>query len=209
MPRRICSLIKLSSCYCEENGTPIMESTKVSKAQFDQFRSSSECMWGVEKFTIPPSPKFNLHRPDIATMPRNVTSSSMVASAPIISLPSSPSAAIPRVFSSALTTPVSKRLLFSESEDDEDSGNKISELQYVFHSIFCEAVDSPLVKALEKHGFTTIQDVLLLNQAERDALQFPKADGTLSTLPIGSKSRLLVMKLFGQYCADEGKSIVN
>ncbi len=38
---------------------------------------------------------------------------------------------------------------------------------------------------------------------------FPKANGTLSTLPIGSKNRLLVIKLFGQYCEDEGKPIVN
>jgi len=51
--------------------------------------------------------------------------------------------------------------------------------------------------------------MLLLNQAERDTHQFPKADGTLCTLPIGSKNRLLAIKLFGQYCEDEGKPIIN
>ncbi len=74
---------------------------------------------------------------------------------------------------------------------------------------FIHAVDGLFVKALEHHGFTTVQDILLLNQAERDALHFPKADGILSILPIGCKNRLLVVKLFGQYCEDEGKPIVN
>jgi len=54
-----------------------------------------------------------------------------------------------------------------------------------------------------------MQDVLLLNQAERDALHFPKADGTFGTLPICSKNRLLVIKLLRQYCKDEGKPIDN
>ena len=49
----------------------------------------------------------------------------------------------------------------------------------------------------------------MLNQAERDALHFPKADGTLGTLPIGFKIRLLVIKLFGQHCEDAGKPIAN
>jgi len=48
-----------------------------------------------------------------------------------------------------------------------------------------------------------------MNQAKRDALHFPKADGTLSALPIGSKNRLLAIKLIGQYCEDEGKPTVN
>jgi len=99
--------------------------------------------------------------------------------------------------------------LFSESQDVEDFASNSIELQHVLHNILPEAIDSPLVKALENHGLMTVQDVLLLNQAERDALHFPKADGTLSTLPIGSKNRLMGIKLFGQYCDDEGKPIVN
>ncbi len=54
--------------------------------------------------------------------------------------------------------------LSSESQDAEDSGSKISELQHVLHAIFYAAVDSPLVKALENHGLTTVQVVLLLVQ---------------------------------------------
>ena len=54
---------------------------QVANAQFDQFRSSRACMWGVEKVTIPPSPKTRLAE---ATMPRNVTSSTVVTPAPMI-----------------------------------------------------------------------------------------------------------------------------
>jgi len=118
-----------------------MDWMKVSKAQFDQFRSSSECMWEIEKVTIPFSPKPNLHKPDNATVPRNVTSS----------------------------TSTSMISLSHDSQDDEDSGSNITELQYIVHSILPEAVDGPLVKALDNHGLTTIQDVLLW-----DAFHFPK-----------------------------------
>jgi len=77
--------LKLFSCYCENNGESIMDWMKVSKAQFDQFRSSNACMWGIEKVTIPPCPKTRLVN---ATMPRNVTSSTMVTPAPMINFSS-------------------------------------------------------------------------------------------------------------------------
>ncbi len=81
-----------------------MDWMQVSKAQFEQFRSTSECMWGVKKVTIPPSSKINLPRPTDATMPRNVTSSTLVDLTSMISLS-------------------------SNGQDAEDSGSKISELQ--------------------------------------------------------------------------------
>jgi len=114
--------LKLFSCYCEENGKPIMDWTNISKAHFEQFWSSITCYRAIEKVAIPLSSKFNHSRPDNATMPRNVTSSTMVTSNPMLSLSSSPSAAIPRASSSALATatPVSKHVLFSESQDVED-----------------------------------------------------------------------------------------
>ncbi len=72
--------IKLFSCYCEENGKPIMDWSKISKAQYELFRSSSACYKAVEKVTILPSSKSNFHKPVNATIPRNVTSSTMVTS---------------------------------------------------------------------------------------------------------------------------------
>jgi len=64
--------------------------------------------------------------------------------------------------------------LFSESQDVEDFASNSIELQHVLHNIVPEAIDSPLVKALENHGLMTVQDVLLLNQAEWDAVHSPK-----------------------------------
>ncbi len=58
-----------------------MDWMQVSKAQFDQFRSSSACMWGIKKVTIPPSPKTRLAN---ATIPRNMTSSTVVTPTPMI-----------------------------------------------------------------------------------------------------------------------------
>jgi len=65
--------------------------------------------------TIPPSFKSNQHKPASASMPRNVTSSTMVTSTSMISIS-------------------------SESQDDEDSGSNITELQYILHSILSEVL---------------------------------------------------------------------
>jgi len=110
--------LKLFSCYCEDNGEPIIDWMQVTKAQFDQFRSSSACMWGIEKVTIPPCPKTRLAN---AAMPRNVMSSIMATPTPMID------------FSSA-------------SPDVEDSDVNITQSQHVIHTTFCKAVDSPIVK---------------------------------------------------------------
>jgi len=106
-PKSVLHCLKLFSCYCEDNGEPIMDWMKVSKAQFDQFRSSSECMWGIEKVTIPSSPK---PKPDNANVLRNMTCST---STPMIS----PS---------------------HDSQDGEDSGSNITELQSVLHVLLPE-----------------------------------------------------------------------
>jgi len=39
-----------------------------------------------------------------------------------------------------------------DSQDNEDSGADITELQYVLHTIQPKAIDGLLVKALENHG---------------------------------------------------------
>jgi len=136
--------LKLFSCYCEENDKPIMDWMKLLKAEFNQFTSSAACYRATEKGTIPPSSKFNFSRPDIATVPKNVTST------PMISLSSSPSANIPRASSSALATATSKHVLFSESQDVEDFASNSTELQHALHTILPKAIDSPLIKALQK-----------------------------------------------------------
>jgi len=71
--------LKLFIHFCEENGKPIMDLMQISKAEFNQFRSSAACYRAVKKVAIPPSSKFSFSKTDIATVPKDVT-------APIISL---------------------------------------------------------------------------------------------------------------------------
>ncbi len=77
-------------------------------------------MWEIDKVTIPPCPKT---RHANATLPRNVTSSTMVSPAPMINL----SSASPAV---------------------EESDGNINQLQHVLPTTFCKAVDSPLFKQI-------------------------------------------------------------
>jgi len=67
--------IKLFSAYCERNGRPIVDWTKVTKADFNSILLYME----EEKVTIPP---FSMVRHAIATTPRNVTSTAMVTLPP-------------------------------------------------------------------------------------------------------------------------------
>ncbi len=108
-----------------------------------------------------------------------------------------------------MTTPVSKSSFVGESQSSKESDGEITELQYVLAIVLSETSDSPLAKSLENHDLTTIADVLLLSQAERNALYFPEVNGTLSTLPVGHKNRLLAIKLFGQHYEEMGNAITD
>jgi len=108
-----------------------------------------------------------------------------------------------------MTTPVSKSSFVGKSQSSKESNGEITELQYVLATVLSETSDSPLAKSLENHGLTTIANVLLLNQAERNALSFPEVDSTLNTLPVGHKNKLLAIKLFGQHYEEMGNTITD
>jgi len=127
MPRMLLN-IKFFICYDEENGKPIMDWMKMFKAEYIWFRHSITFLRVTEKVTFPPCSNFNLPQHTDATMVRNVASSTIVTSASMISHS-------------------------NKSQDDEDSGSRTNKLQHVLYAIFCEAIDSPLVKVLENHGF--------------------------------------------------------
>ncbi len=70
------------------------------------------------------------------------------------------------------------------------------------HHVLSEVLDQPwwlLAKALERSEFDEIQDVLLMNQAERDMLTFLNANGVVTPLPQAEKKKLLNVKLFSSY----------
>ena len=62
---------------------------------------------------------------------------------------------------------------------------------------------------MERSGFNEIQDVLLMNQAERDMLTFLNAKDVITPLPIGPKIRLRALKIFANFCQAEGSPIVD
>jgi len=53
-------------------------------------------------------------------------------------------------------------------------------------------------------GFNEIQDVLLMNQAERDMLTFLDTNDVVTPLPQAQKNMLLDVKLFSSSCEDNG-----
>ncbi len=70
------------------------------------------------------------------------------------------------------------------------------------HHVLSEVLAQPwwlLSEALERSEFDEIQDVLLMNQAERDTLTFLDANNVITPLPQAKKNKLLNVKLFSSY----------
>jgi len=80
------------------------------------------------------------------------------------------------------------------------------------HHVLSEVLNQPwwlLAEALERSGFDEIQDILLMNQAERDMLTFLNANGVVTPLLQVKKNKLLDVKLFSSYCELIGRPIIN
>jgi len=68
-------------------------------------------------------------------------------------------------------------------------------VHHVLFEVFCQTWYGSLVEALERSGFNEIQDVLLVNQAERDMLTFLDANDVITPLPHSKKDMLFNVKL--------------
>ena len=80
------------------------------------------------------------------------------------------------------------------------------------HHVLSEVLGQPwwlLAKALERSGFDEIQDILLMNKAERDMLTFLNANGVVTPLPQAEKNKLLDVKFFSSYCEWNSRPIVD
>jgi len=82
-------------------------------------------------------------------------------------------------------------------------------LHHVLSEVFYPGWREKVVEALERSGFNEIQDVLLVNQAERDMLTFLNTNGVITPLPFGLKSVLHCLKLFSCYCEENGQPIMD
>jgi len=63
-------------------------------------------------------------------------------------------------------------------------------LHHILFKVLCQPQYGPLVESLERSGFQEIQDVLLMNQAERDMLTFLYANDVVTLLPDDKKEML-------------------
>ena len=101
----------------------------------------------------------------------------------------------------------------SSSTAGEMQGNlRLTNGKDALHHVLSEVLCQPwwlLTEALERSGFNEIQDVLLMNQAERDMLTFLDANDVVTPLPQAQKNMLLDVKLFSSYCEDNGRPIMD
>jgi len=79
----------------------------------------------------------------------------------------------------------SKNSLYTSSSDDTEDQDVLaySNGKAALHHVLSEVLGHPwwlLSEALERGGFDEIQDVLLMNQAERDMLTFLDANGVIT-----------------------------
>jgi len=72
-------------------------------------------------------------------------------------------------------------------------------LNHVLSEVLCQLQCGLLAEALERSGFNEIQDVILMNQAERGTLTFLRVNGVVTPLPQVQKNMLFDVKLFSSY----------
>jgi len=124
---------------------------------------------------------------------------------------SSPTVSV--VTSKTSSSTVSVTTYESPSDSVEDQGAlEYSNGKAALHHVLSEVLTQPwwlLAEALERSGFDEIQDVLLMNQAERDMLTFLNGNGVVTPLPQAEKNKLLDVKLFSAYREQIGRPIVD
>ncbi len=106
----------------------------------------------------------------------------------------------------------SKSSSYMSSPDDTEDRDVLaySNGKAALHHVLSEVLCQPwwlLAEALERSGFNEIQDILLMNQAERDMLTFLDANGVVTPLPQVKKNKLLDIKLFSSYREHIGRLI--
>jgi len=110
--------------------------------------------------------------------------------------------------SSPSTASVTTSKSSSDSSNDQDvlvNSDGKAALDHVLFDVLCQPWFGLLAEALERSGFNEIQDVLLMNQAERDTLTFLNANDVVTPLPQVQKNMLLDVKLFNSYCERNGR----
>jgi len=85
--------------------------------------------------------------------------------------------------------------------------NKSDIFNHVLSNVLRQSSDSLLIRALDEAGINEISDLLTLDHQLRNALMYEQDDGTVKPLPIGYKNLIRVLKIFADYCQDNGTPI--
>ena len=112
------------------------------------------------------------------------------------------SPAVPPDRAGSPATPPDVTGIFSATLPDESNI-----FNYVVANVLKQPSDGPLVGALEGAGINEVMDLLTLDHHSRNALTYELDDGTVKPLPLGYKNLLRVLKIFTDYCQDEGNPI--
>jgi len=185
--------LKLFAAFCKAEGHPIDDWTQVTKKDFDEFRSSNACISATEMDD-------NIALPIFSTVFKKKnfddfrSGNACVNTTKIddnIMLPSSSSAGQKQGDSMsgntcAITTvnDINIALFQASSSAHQDQGDfgltdGEAALHHVLFEVLCQPWCGPLAESLERSGFNDIQDVLVMNQAERNMLNFLNANDVL------------------------------
>jgi len=177
-------VLKIFATYRKMEGFPIVNWMTITKKDFDDFRCSRAGLRATEM--------------DDAIAPVTVsitTFESSPTTMPATASKSSPSA------TSLMTSKNSLHMDSSDVTEDQDV-LACSIGKTALHHVLSEVLGQPwwlIFEVLERSGFDGIQDVLLMNQAERDTLTFLNGNGVVTPLPRAEKDTLLKINLFGSY----------
>jgi len=234
--KNLLRMLKVYGAYCEAKGSPVKDWMMITKKDFDDFRCSRAGLRASEWYdTVAPAttpvilPKSSSSTVSVTTSASLPVAASVVTSA---SSSSAVSAMASKSSSTAVQFAMSKRspttvsvvttrsssstvsvsVFKSATDSVEDRDTLVSfDGKAALHHVLSEVLSTPwlLAEALERSGFYEIQDVLLMNQAERDMLTFLNGNGVVTPLPQAEKNKLLNIKLFSAYRKRIGRPIVD
>jgi len=189
--------VKFYNSFCNAQGRPIIDWTEVTKIEFDGFRCSTAYPNATESniMPVPSAP-----RQDQLSGSRKGTNCKASMNTVL---------GDSKQWDSWHCSALAQGRVQDGCQSDSGPSDGEMALQHVLFEVLCQPWDGPLVQALDRSGFNEISDVLLLNQAERNALTFLNASNVITPLSYGEKRTLDAIKHFSCYCDNHGRPIID
>jgi len=209
--KNLLQMLKIYGAYCKAEGSPIMDWMMITKKDFNDFRCSraglhaSEWDDTIAPATIPviipnspsstvsvamsksPSPTVSIKASGSPPVTASVVTSESSSSTVLVTTTKRSSPTVSVVTARSTSSIVSVTMF--ESSSNSIKGQDVlvcPDGKAALHHVLSEVLAQPwwlLTEVLERSGFDEIQDVLLMNQAERDMLNFLDGNGVVMPLP--------------------------